>query len=285
MHPSNLIERIPMSPQKSKQRFDPSYFRPRGPAGCRDAVPTIKRPYIRSVEVEQAEQTFTQNTSAATSGDDTNIRAIMSYRHDDDSNLIAFLTGPLVVSTHCLAEQTIALPANRARRVVPGTAPGTPGRALVNPYGTPPRESEHLLSEDRPRLELRFDTPPKSGQAFILGTAADCDIVLPREESPGQPARGLSRHHCAISFDSRGYLVLRDLSSNQTTAVIIEGTEREKRRDGTWIIGGHETTIGLTVMVQLHPRMRFVIWSPNWPSGAYAENIRLFKQSRSRVHA
>lgn len=212
----------------------------------------------------------------------------MSYYDNPDPNLIAFLTPPPIMAYDCLAEKTISLPANRARRVVPGTAPGTSARARANPYETPPPEGDQIPGEifgDQPRLELRFDTPPRSGPAFIIGTASDCDIVLTREESPGRQARGLSRHHCSISFDSRGRLVLRDLSSGQTTRVTAGGNELEKQRDGTWFIAGHETVEGAEILVQLIPRMEFEIRSPNIVEGAYAENIRLFRESRARLDA
>ena len=85
-----------------------------------------------------------------------------------------------------------------------------------------------------PYLEFSFDSAPNGSRGFEIGTDKDCDVVLPK-------LHRISRVHCAITFDEKRLLILRDFSKNGTV-VEYDGQGAESRRAGdhfSWILGGH----------------------------------------------
>ncbi|RFU78625.1 hypothetical protein TARUN_3595 [Trichoderma arundinaceum] len=78
-------------------------------------------------------------------------------------------------------------------------------------------------------IQLTFSQPPKRPGSFILGTdPRTCDIVLPNVE-------GISKQHCALSFDAQSRLVLSDFSESGTQ-VWYDWECNGDRTDYAWIL-------------------------------------------------
>ncbi|KAH8122607.1 hypothetical protein FP744_10001847 [Trichoderma asperellum] len=78
-------------------------------------------------------------------------------------------------------------------------------------------------------IQLTFSQPPKRPGSFILGTdSRTCDIILPSME-------GISKQHCAISFDAQSRLVLSDFSE-KGTQVWYDWESNGDRTDYSWTL-------------------------------------------------
>ncbi|KAM0256571.1 hypothetical protein ACHAQJ_004858 [Trichoderma viride] len=78
-------------------------------------------------------------------------------------------------------------------------------------------------------IQLTFSQPPKRAGSFVLGTdPRTCDIILPNVE-------GISKQHCAISFDAQSRLVLSDFSE-LGTQVWYDWESNGDRTDYSWIL-------------------------------------------------
>ena len=114
----------------------------------------------------------------------------------------------------------------------------------------------------RPKLQLRFGQNRKYRAGFTIGTSSRCDIRLPTFSD----VKGLSSIQCAISFDSEGRLVLRDLRDPKRrgdgTAVTYDSQGGEKRRGFTWILGGHRALDNTEIVILFHNKIQFLIVVP-----------------------
>ncbi|KAH6604500.1 hypothetical protein Trco_006207 [Trichoderma cornu-damae] len=78
-------------------------------------------------------------------------------------------------------------------------------------------------------IQLTFSQPPKRPGSFILGTdPRACDVILPNVE-------GISKQHCALSFDAQSRLVLSDFSE-RGTQVWYDWECNGDRIDYSWIL-------------------------------------------------
>ncbi|PTB68473.1 hypothetical protein BBK36DRAFT_1112738 [Trichoderma citrinoviride] len=78
-------------------------------------------------------------------------------------------------------------------------------------------------------IQLSFSQPPKRPGSFIIGTdPRTCDIVLPRVE-------GISKQHCALTFDAHSRLVLSDFSE-RGTQVWYDWESNGDRTDYSWLL-------------------------------------------------
>ena len=120
-------------------------------------------------------------------------------------------------------------------------------------------------------LQLTFTVGPKASPGFVFGTDANrCDIVLP-------PLKGISRHHCYLTFDVDQRLILRDISS-YGTAVEYNGRGGEKRRHFTWVLGGDRLPAKSdSIVIKLHRSLSFriVVAKPTYYE-IYSENVDQF---------
>lgn len=163
----------------------------------------------------------------------------------DHPNVIAWL---LPSSTNQPAIEAVRLPQNTNRRIAaipaafdPSPLPSPNPDNTINPsLLTKKASSSSLTSKPRPALELSFANPPKNQTGFVLGTDADCDIVLPR-------LPGISPRHCALTFDAERRLVLRDTSA-AGTAVWYDGASNGDRARESWVLSAG-CTYGFPAMV------------------------------------
>jgi hypothetical protein len=128
-------------------------------------------------------------------------------------------------------------------------------------------------------LQLRFDDWRKNQVGFVFGTCPSCDIVLPRRDS----LKGLPPRQCAITFDDRGRLLVRDLQDRNKgkggTAVHYGEQEGQKRRDFSWIVSGHAFTAENTpIVLVLHKNLKFqlVVTRHDIGSAQYQQNVARF---------
>ncbi|KAK3369112.1 hypothetical protein B0T24DRAFT_353504 [Lasiosphaeria ovina] len=119
-----------------------------------------------------------------------------------DPNLIACI---YPYDSLLYAVETINMRENQSRRIV---CPETESQNL-NMYG------------GYYALELRFNEAPgpSKGQGFVFGTNPDSDIVLPRSKC----LKGVWSTRCAISFEDRDRLTLKDLGKGDGIAVVYPG--------------------------------------------------------------
>jgi hypothetical protein len=137
-----------------------------------------------------------------------------------------------------------------------------------------------------PRLQLDFDTEPKSNHGLMMGTDPSCDVVLPR-------LRKISQRHCYLTFDAERRLVLRDCSTHGTIVkydgkggelrrnFMIRNTEgRELHHNFTWTLSGHEFPRNTRKIVIEIPGISFqidVAHHDNYPD-QYNANVDRFLQ-------
>ncbi|KAK5997509.1 Serine/threonine-protein kinase Chk2-like protein [Cladobotryum mycophilum] len=135
-------------------------------------------------------------------------------------------------------------------------------------------------SDDRlPSVVLSFGQRPRNHRGFVMGCGEDCDFILP-------DLFGISRQHCAITFDKNHYLVVRDLGSLNGMTVLYDGENHGQRRNFTWIIGGHEITHRKTVVLQFNESLKFRIAVPrrDIASQAYIDQVDWFRHRTSDSH-
>ncbi|OAA53798.1 Protein kinase-like domain protein [Niveomyces insectorum RCEF 264] len=128
-------------------------------------------------------------------------------------------------------------------------------------------------------LRLRFDDPRKHRAGIVFGTSPDADVVLPRRDS----LVGLAPYQCALTFDDRGRLILRDLQNSAKkrggTAVKYNDKGEQKRRNFTWILSGNECVENnRPVIIALHENLKFeiVVEKHDLASAAYQEKVAQF---------
>ncbi|KAL6874267.1 hypothetical protein HDV57DRAFT_242852 [Trichoderma longibrachiatum] len=136
----------------------------------------------------------------------------MAPHHD----IIAWL---VPTSLHSLSDKATQLPEN-ASRIISYTPSYT-------------RLSSRLsnLTHNVPgrAIQLAFSQPPKRPGSFIIGTdPRTCDIVLPCVE-------GISKQHCALTFDAQSRLVLSDFSE-WGTQVWYDWESNGDRTDYAWLL-------------------------------------------------
>ncbi|QSS50360.1 serine/threonine protein kinase [Histoplasma capsulatum var. duboisii H88] len=103
----------------------------------------------------------------------------------------------------------------------------------ATPFLDPDENNNDLRAQETHRLCFTFDHPPMEiGRGFSFGTDRKCDVLL--AEKRGQ--RGISGFHFYITFDDKGYLIIKDESTNGT-AVSYDGWGAEKTRHHfKWIL-------------------------------------------------
>lgn len=121
-----------------------------------------------------------------------------------------------------------------------------------------------------PCLRLAFSQRPKNGEGFLIGTDESCDIVLPK-------APGISRRHCALTFDEESRLVLRDTSKNGT-AVWYDHSSNGDRRGYSWVLSsgaayGFPDQVRRIVVDVQTVRFQVVVNRPLLDGGAYARRV------------
>ncbi|KKZ64590.1 hypothetical protein EMCG_09486 [[Emmonsia] crescens] len=194
----------------------------------------------------------------------------------EDPNLIAWLY-PYDRSPHAI--NAITDPDNSSLHFPPmlqkDAAP-----SLQSRESTPEREDnneEHLNYLYDEGLQLTFSNRPKGDKGFCLGRDKEkCDIFLPDK----QRRDGISACHCYFTFDNQNRLILRDESSNGTI-VAYDKKGAERRRNFTWILGGHSVPDEIKeITIQFHRSLQFQIVVPKaWKDpDQYSANIKQFRQ-------
>ncbi|KAJ3466849.1 hypothetical protein MRS44_004413 [Fusarium solani] len=105
--------------------------------------------------------------------------------------------------------------------------------------------SKNLITETRERTELpedtkgsppcvevRFSNIPRTSWGILIGSHAECDIVV--------PLKGVSSCHISITFDDQKRLVVKDWGSLVGTQVTYDNQGSGTRSKFQWIIGGAE---------------------------------------------
>ena len=137
--------------------------------------------------------------------------------------------------------------------------PGRRSRESTAPPGNSENKTQSYLYE--PGLQLMFSHGPKAGLGFVFGAeASSCDIPLP-------PLQEISRRHCYLTFDEQQRLIVRDTSS-YGTIVTYNRKGGEKRRNFTWIVGGHRVPDETEeIIIQINDDLKFqvVVSKPTFP--------------------
>jgi serine/threonine-protein kinase Chk2 len=135
-------------------------------------------------------------------------------------------------------------------------------------------EDKHPAWHRENGLQLTFSYGPKAGLGFVLGTeASSCDIFVQAPED-----NKVSRRHCYITFDAQRRLLVRDCSTHGTI-VTYDKKGGEKRRNFTWIIGGHEVPNKTEdIVIKIHDDLQFqiVVSEPMFPDLFY-DNVDRFR--------
>lgn len=153
------------------------------------------------------------------------------------------------------------------------------------------RESTVLNDDDDdddftsyPGLQLTFNSGPKAGQGFMIGTDRDCcDIVLPRLNK-------ISRRHCCLTFDAERRLILRDLSTNGTTVeydgqggqkrriiITYDDKGQEKRHHFAWILSGSRVQEVKKIVIQIEEiKFRIIVSNHETYPDLYNANVNRF---------
>ncbi len=176
-----------------------------------------------------------------------------------------------------LARAAVRKPANSSRRIealikLP-ELPGRHSRESTAPLDDSKKEETPAWHYEE-GIQLTFSHGPKAGKGFILGTGAStCDIVLDRPND-----NQISGRHCYICFDAKRRLVVRDYSTHGTI-VTYDEKGGEKRRNFTWIIGGHRSQDRTEeIILEIHKDLKFqiVVSTPRFPDLLLA-NIDQFR--------
>lgn len=136
-----------------------------------------------------------------------------------DSKTIAWLVPTARGSS---ADKAVHLPSNNSISV-----PITTSSDLASRLPT------LLTSKPSHAIQLSFDQTPKRPGRFVLGTDLSCDVILPT-------LPGLSKRHCALSFDAEGRLTLEDFST-RGTQVWYDWESNGDQTDYTWILSSGYT--------------------------------------------
>lgn len=222
-----------------------------------------------------------------------------------DPNLIALLYP--AGKSHILANEsrTISMPENASRRVEPlredrtrppspltddGDGDGDGDGVGVDNYNTNSnhkknnnsRKTNQRAYEYMPCLKIKFDDQRKHRIGLVFGTSSTADIVLPMRDS----LEGLAALQCALTFDDRGRLILRDLQGpggrkkKHGTAVTYDGQGGEKRLNSTWILGGDEFTHeNRSINIEFHENLIFeiVVAQHDTTSIQYQQKVAQFR--------
>ncbi|EEH03776.1 CAMK family protein kinase [Histoplasma capsulatum G186AR] len=146
----------------------------------------------------------------------------------------------------------------------------TPERAVSQP--------EVLEEFYQEGLQLTFNNTLAGNKGFCLGTNANkCDIILPDQ----QRQHPVSGWHCYLTFNNQNHLILRDKSRHGTT-VLYDGKGGEKRRNFTWILGGHSVLNEIKeVIIHIHQQLQFriFVFKPQHPEdlSRYIDNVEQFR--------
>lgn len=119
-------------------------------------------------------------------------------------------------------------------------------------------DGESLLYESS--LQLHIDSQQSHDNGFIIGRSPDCDVVVPDLKG----LESIAEYHCAILFDGRSRLILRDLQEPHLgdgpggTAVAYNGQGGYTRRSFTWILFGDDfVDNGVPIVVTLSDTLKF----------------------------
>ena len=111
----------------------------------------------------------------------------------------------------------------------------------------------------------------------MFGTADECDVVIPPcFNELGKPIKGISRRHCALTFDKWYRPIIRDLSS-YGTALSYARQGGEPRCKFQWIIAGDPFIDKLSIVLHIS-EVKFIITIAKkyLYSKAYALQIQQF---------
>ncbi|KAG9230392.1 kinase-like domain-containing protein [Amylocarpus encephaloides] len=135
-------------------------------------------------------------------------------------------------------------------------------------------------------LQLTFNSGPKAGQGFILGTDINSyDIVLLNFGK-------ISRRHYCLTFDVERRLILRNLSQNGTivtyngqggekrrTTVTYDGKGGEKRHYFTWVLSGSEVSEVEKIVIQIQEiKFQIIVSRHETYPDLYNNNVNRFLQ-------
>ncbi|EER41982.1 conserved hypothetical protein [Histoplasma capsulatum H143] len=145
------------------------------------------------------------------------------------------------------------------------------------PTWDPEESNKPSLSQiDREVLQLTFNHRPKGNEGFCLGRdKSKCDIFLPTL----QYSYPISARHCYLTFDNQNRLILRDQSSHGTT-VLYDGKGGEKRRNFTWILGGHSVPDEIEqIVIRFHSLLQFqiIVFKARADPAQYISKIEKFR--------
>lgn len=196
----------------------------------------------------------------------------------EDSNLIACL---FPADRDRQAQDAICMRQNSGRYIPPQRDPEPEHGSRES---TVSEDDENNDPTSYPGLQLTFNSGPKAGQGFVIGTDRNyCDIVLPKLNK-------ISRRHCCLTFDAERRLILRDLSTNGTiveydgqggqkrqTIITYDDKEREKRHHFTWILSGSPVQEVKKIVIQIDKiRFRIIVSKHEAYPDLYNDNVNRF---------
>ncbi|KAK2599024.1 hypothetical protein QQS21_005490 [Conoideocrella luteorostrata] len=153
----------------------------------------------------------------------------MSTLQDNNSNVIAWL---VPTARNTLADKATNLSANTANAISTSSSTYLSAQ-LSNLSGSKPQRA----------IQLSFAQEPLRPGSFVLGTDTNCcDVVLPK-------LPGISKQHCAISFDAQYRLILDDFSESGTQ-VWYDWESNGDQRDYSWILSSGVYETGFPAMFQ-----------------------------------
>ncbi len=112
---------------------------------------------------------------------------------------------------------------------------------------------------------IRFGNQPRTKEGFVFGTHGQADFVLPNSTSA-------SARHCALTFDEKYELIVRDLGSKHGTKVIYGNFDeydewevkevRDQGRVRDWSARGPGITGGFHPIINIKDEIQFRIFAP-----------------------
>ena len=111
----------------------------------------------------------------------------------------------------------------------------------------------------------------------MIGHGPDSDITVPFR-------RGVGFHHCAIKFDEKNRLIVKDLNSIHGTAVSYDDEGKDQRRSNfVWIVGGDKVPKAkTTIIIHIHNYLNFqvVVSQHDITSEPYIDKVNRFRESK-----
>lgn len=127
-----------------------------------------------------------------------------------------------------------------------------------------------------PYIQISLERAPTTPLGITFGSDSLCDVVL-------TGYKGVSRHHCSITFDSKGRLIVRDLDSKSGTQVTYDGEGQGYRQGFHWIVGEGGGANKKTV-IHIGPKLSFLVEVQNagdTSNPSYLQKVERFRAGNS----